>query len=126
MTASLSPCTTCSRPPSAAASSGATRRKAPRSGSPCCASDRRQGMDHSFCPGSKLLRQPAPELFPCPNCGTEVEIWTDELKGICPSCKKAVFRDGGMSCLDWCKYGKECVGDAAYKSYMRDKAVGVK
>jgi hypothetical protein len=83
-------------------------------------------MDHAFCPGSKLLRQPAPELFPCPNCGTDVEIWTDEFKRVCPNCKKTVLREGGMSCLDWCKFGKDCVGDTTYESYQRNKAVGVR
>lgn len=28
--------------------------------------------------------------------------------------------------LDWCKRGKECVGDAIYDKYMRNKAVGLK
>ncbi len=83
-------------------------------------------MDHSFCPGSKLLRQPIPESFTCPACDEEVEIWTDELKGTCPSCQKTVYRDAAMSCLDWCKYGKECVGDAVYDSYMKNKAAGLK
>ncbi len=84
-------------------------------------------MDHSFCPGSKLLRQPAPEMFPCPGCGEEVEIWTDEVKGTCLHCGRAVLRDAGaMSCLDWCKYGKDCVGEVIYEKYMQSKAVGIK
>lgn len=83
-------------------------------------------MDHTFCPGSKLLRQPAPETFTCPSCGGEVEIWTDEPKRKCPNCRTPVYRDAGMSCLDWCKRGKECVGDSIYDNYMRNKAVGLK
>jgi hypothetical protein len=83
-------------------------------------------MDRAFCPGSRLLRQPAPELFPCPNCGTEVEIWTDELKRTCPACKKVVLREGGMSCLEWCKFGKDCVGDSAFASYRKAKSVSVR
>ena len=83
-------------------------------------------MNHTFCPGSKLLRQPAPETFTCPSCGGEVEIWTDEPKRKCPSCRTPVYRDAGMSCLDWCKRGKECVGDSIYDNYMRNKAVGLK
>lgn len=83
-------------------------------------------MDHEFCPGSKLLRQPAPEMFTCPSCGEEVEIWTDELKGACPGCGRTVYRDATMSCLDWCKYGRECVGDTVYENYMRNRAVGLK
>lgn len=83
-------------------------------------------MDHTFCPGSKILRQPAPEFFDCPTCKYEVEIWTDELKAACPKCQTPVYRDTAMSCLDWCKRGKECVGDSAYSNYMQNKAVGVK
>ncbi len=83
-------------------------------------------MDHQFCPGAKLLRQPTPEIFACPSCGEEVEIWTDEFKASCPSCRRTVFGDATMSCLDWCKYGKECVGDAIYDRYLRNKAAGMK
>ena len=83
-------------------------------------------MDHQFCPGSKLLRQPAPEMFACPSCGEEVEIWTDETRANCANCGRAVLRDTKMSCLDWCKYGEDCVGDATYSRYMRNKAIGTK
>ena len=38
-------------------------------------------MDHQFCPGATLLRRPVPEIFDCPSCHGEVEIWTDEFKG---------------------------------------------
>ena len=31
-----------------------------------------------------------------------------------------------MSCLDWCKQGKECVGDAAYANYMANKSMVIK
>ncbi len=83
-------------------------------------------MDHQFCPGSKLLRQPTPEIFDCPSCGEEVEIWTDEFKASCPGCHRTVFSDTTMSCLDWCKYGKECVGDTIYDRHLRNKTAGMK
>jgi DNA-directed RNA polymerase subunit RPC12/RpoP len=83
-------------------------------------------MDHAFCPGSRLLRQPAPELYPCPNCGAEVEIWSDELKRACPKCRKMVLRPGGMSCLEWCKQAKECVGEATYESWAASRCLGLK
>jgi HD superfamily phosphodiesterase/predicted RNA-binding Zn-ribbon protein involved in translation (DUF1610 family) len=83
-------------------------------------------MDHQFCPGSKLLRQPAPEMFSCPSCGEEVEIWTDEFKRDCLKCGETVYRDKTMSCLDWCKHGKDCVGDAIYEQYQENKAMGMK
>jgi predicted RNA-binding Zn-ribbon protein involved in translation (DUF1610 family) len=83
-------------------------------------------MDHQFCPGAKVLRQPQPEMFDCPSCGEEVEIWTDEIRGLCHNCGRAVFREGYMSCLEWCKYGQDCVGEEAYDRYMKNRAVGLR
>lgn len=83
-------------------------------------------MDHQFCPGSKFLRQPKPELFTCPSCGEEVEIWSDELKGKCPACGRTVMKDKVMSCLDWCAYGKDCVGEETYNKYQQNRAVGIR
>jgi DNA-directed RNA polymerase subunit RPC12/RpoP len=83
-------------------------------------------MSDQFCPGAKLLRQPKPEMFSCPQCGEEVEIWSDELRGTCPSCGTTVLRDGTTSCLDWCKFGKECVGEETYNNYMKNKAEGLR
>ena len=80
-------------------------------------------MSPKWCPGSMLLRQPKPELFKCPDCGAEVEIWSDEATRPCPSCGKNVFRiGGGQSCLDWCRLAKECVGEDKYKEYGKMKA----
>jgi hypothetical protein len=83
-------------------------------------------MDHQFCPGAKVLRQPQPEMFDCPSCGEEVEIWTDEIRGVCHNCGRVVFRDGYMSCLEWCKYGQDCVGEEAYDRYVKNRAVGLR
>jgi predicted RNA-binding Zn-ribbon protein involved in translation (DUF1610 family) len=83
-------------------------------------------MDHQFCPGAKLLRQPKPEIFECPSCGEEVEIWTDEIRGVCSNCGRTMFREGTMSCLEWCKFAQECVGEAAYDRYMQNRAVGLR
>jgi predicted RNA-binding Zn-ribbon protein involved in translation (DUF1610 family) len=69
------------------------------------------------CPGSQKFKQPQPENIKCPSCGSEVEIWTDEAQALCANCGKRVSRPGGQSCLDWCKYAKECVGEEVYKRY---------
>ena len=79
-------------------------------------------MSPQWCPGSSRLRQPKPEFFTCPNCGEEVEIWSDEGLRACSSCGKEVFRMGMQSCLDWCKFAKECVGEEKYKQYGELKA----
>ena len=78
------------------------------------------------CPGAKRFRQPEPEIINCPSCGEEVEIWTDEVQAICPNCKETVMRQEGPSCLDWCRYAKECVGERSYNKYMQNKAMTIK
>jgi hypothetical protein len=76
---------------------------------------------HTVCPGAKLIRQPKPEMFDCPNCGAEVEIWTDELKGTCTRCKTVVLRYQDQSCLEWCKLAATCVGQEAYDNFMQNR-----
>jgi hypothetical protein len=83
-------------------------------------------MDHTVCPGSKYMRQPKPELFPCPGCKGEVEIWSDEISGRCTACGTMVMRDGTMSCLEWCAMGRECVGDDVFDSFKERKAESIK
>lgn len=81
---------------------------------------------HTVCPGAKLIRQPMPEMFDCPNCGAEVEIWTDELRGVCPRCKTTVLRYQDQSCLEWCKLAETCVGREAYNNFMQNRAQMIK
>ena len=45
------------------------------------------------CPGNDPISRAVPEMFVCPDCGMEVEIWTDELKGKCTSCNR-LFQKG--------------------------------
>ena len=75
------------------------------------------------CPGSLSFSQPKPDIVKCPDCGTDVEIWSDEATGSCPSCSKSVIRTVTQSCVDWCKYAKECLGDEKFKKYGEMKAV---
>jgi predicted metal-binding protein len=42
------------------------------------------------CPGPDSSKRAFPEITPCPDCGGEVEIWTDEIKGKCPDCGRIV------------------------------------
>src|SRR3990170_2829998 len=70
----------------------------------------------SSCPGSKAIKNPTPELLTCPNCGAEVEIWTNELSYPCSNCGARVFREQHPSCIDWCPYAEECIGPEVYQS----------
>jgi HD superfamily phosphodiesterase/predicted RNA-binding Zn-ribbon protein involved in translation (DUF1610 family) len=80
----------------------------------------------SNCPGSQKFKQPQPETIKCSSCGGEIEIWTDEIKAVCPKCNNTVMREQGASCLDWCRYAKECVGEDIYNSFIQNKATTLK
>ena len=59
------------------------------------------------CPGLNNFLRPKPEFITCPNCGSSVEIWTDEAEAECMDCGSKVTRDQ-QSCLDWCEYADKC------------------
>lgn len=80
----------------------------------------------SECPGAKFFKQPEPEEIKCPACSKDVEIWSDEVKAICLHCKTIVARRQVQSCLDWCKFGRECVGEEIYQKYLQNKAASKK
>ena len=73
------------------------------------------------CPGSGNIRTPIPTLKKCPNCGEEVEIWSDELKTRCTQCGTTVFREAVPSCIEWCHAAKECLGEEKYNKLMKGK-----
>lgn len=78
------------------------------------------------CPGAQGFKHPKPEFIRCSSCGEEVEIWADEVKATCPKCKKTVTRQQEQSCLDWCKYARECLGEEAFKKFMQNKKAAEK
>jgi len=48
-------------------------------------------MAYKFsCPGSEKKEIPKPEYIPCPQCGVEVEVWSDEPQGECDECGSPV------------------------------------
>lgn len=62
------------------------------------------------CPGQDP-RNIKPETISCPDCGYKVEIFSDEVKIACPRCKNLVCRERLPSCVDWCKFARECIGE---------------
>ncbi len=46
--------------------------------------------DYLKCPGSDQTVAAVPEIYLCPDCGKEVEIWTDEKKQRCPDCRTVI------------------------------------
>jgi DNA-directed RNA polymerase subunit RPC12/RpoP len=73
------------------------------------------------CPGAVNVREARPEEIACPQCGGEVEIWSDEVSARCPLCGDRVSREQGPSCIDWCSSAELCVG---IEKYQRLKGSG--
>ncbi len=66
------------------------------------------------CPGSNEIKQPKPEDIICRKCGEPTEIWSDETEAKCTRCGELNARLLGPSCIDWCAFAKECVGESKY------------
>jgi DNA-directed RNA polymerase subunit RPC12/RpoP len=69
------------------------------------------------CPGqdSRNLRV---ELYKCPNCGAEVEIFSDELKVKCHKCDHKIYRERIPTCIEWCAAARQCLGEERWKELM--------
>ena len=65
------------------------------------------------CPGAANMRTPILKIKDCPECGKEVEIFSTDIKVKCSNCGFIVYNNI-ESCIQWCKYAKECVGDELY------------
>jgi len=76
-------------------------------------------MFKESCPGSKEIRNPYPEEIVCFWCETSNEIWSDETETACKKCGKAISRDLGVTCLQWCPAARECVGTEKYERLMK-------
>lgn len=73
------------------------------------------------CPGQDKRNIQA-KVLKCPECGYEIELFSDEIKANCPRCRKEVCVDNLPSCIDWCRHAKECVGQPAYEKHSKDKS----
>lgn len=61
------------------------------------------------CPGQDTRNLRA-AMYRCPNCGTDVEMFSDELRIRCYKCNEFVYKEGTPSCIDWCSSAKKCIG----------------
>ena len=66
------------------------------------------------CPGqdTRYLRV---ELYKCPNCKAEVEIFSNETRVKCYNCGKYVYKEQMPSCISWCSAARECLGEERWK-----------
>ncbi|MBR6206948.1 MAG: hypothetical protein IKQ73_07275 [Oscillospiraceae bacterium] len=54
----------------------------------------------------------------CPNCGAEIEMFSVDTEMKCEKCGYTVYNDT-LSCVQWCKYARQCVGDEMYERMMK-------
>lgn len=66
------------------------------------------------CPGQDGRNIKA-ESLTCGECGYSLEIFSDEVKVRCPKCKALVCRQRLPSCVDWCKFARECIGEERWQ-----------
>ena len=72
------------------------------------------------CPGSEFIRTPTLAIKRCPECGAEVEVFSNDVKVPCPKCGFEVYNDVA-SCIEWCKHAKECLSPEVVERILRDK-----
>lgn len=72
-------------------------------------------LDH--CPGAANLRTPTLSIKKCPRCGGEVEVFSNDVSVTCSNCGFIVYNDI-MTCVQWCRYAKECVGEETFTRIM--------
>ena len=77
-------------------------------------------LDH--CPGAANLRTPTLAIKKCPQCGGEVKLFSNDISAKCCRCGLVVYNDI-ESCIQWCKYAKECVGEEMYNRLMSKKNI---
>ena len=53
----------------------------------------------------------------CPQCGNTVELFSTDTEVTCDKCGFVIYNDM-LSCVQWCKYARKCVGDEMYERMM--------
>ena len=53
----------------------------------------------------------------CPQCGEIIELFSVDTEVACEKCGFVAYNDT-LSCVQWCKYAKQCVGDEMYAKMM--------
>jgi transposase len=69
------------------------------------------------CPCAASILKPTLVLKNCPECGEENELLSTEMKRKCSKCGFIIYNDV-TSCVQWCEYARECVGDELFERLM--------
>lgn len=79
-------------------------------------------MIFNGCPGAAgLTRTPSLDIKTCPECGEEIELFSNETHTRCTKCGFLAYNDK-QSCISWCQYAIQCVGEDVYNRFMAMQA----
>ena len=53
----------------------------------------------------------------CPKCGHIIELFSIDTQVACDNCGFVAYNDT-LSCVQWCGYAKQCVGEEMYEKMM--------
>ena len=68
------------------------------------------------CPGAANLKTPTLAVRKCPQCGEEIEIFSNEVSAACGRCGFVIYNDTA-SCIRWCRFAEECVGPEIVRKF---------
>lgn len=54
----------------------------------------------------------------CPACGAQIEMFSTDAQMTCENCGFVVYNDA-YSCVQSCRYARECVGEEMYNALMK-------
>lgn len=54
----------------------------------------------------------------CPQCGNIIELFSIDTQVSCDYCGFMAYNDA-LSCVQWCQYAKQCVGEEMYEQMMQ-------
>jgi hypothetical protein len=75
----------------------------------------------SGCPGAGNIKgAPSIKVKTCPECGSEIELFSCDSCEKCRNCGFVAYNDM-PSCISWCKYAPQCVGEEIYERFMTER-----
>ena len=79
------------------------------------------------CPGQDKRFWKPKDIFEvnCTKCGASVEFWKDDPKLKCPRCGSLIVNPKlDLSCAEWCKYAKQCLGTSSADNILCNALIG--
>ena len=74
------------------------------------------------CPAAARFKTPEIIEKTCPVCGREIELFSVDTHTPC-ECGFIAYNET-QSCIKWCNYARECVGDKIYDKFIRQYQTG--